>query len=181
MMNSVIHHAAELRRTHPLRPPPEPDSPMPRMLRLLVVMCFCNKSTDLPFNITTYNHTHPILLSYTSKMSTSNRDPPQVPIRGDRYYGLEGLTIGGNGVGDRTGVDGLSLNDDFDGERDSSCDQTKMETMKKTNRRVSIDPDGSDASSLHLPLFSRTNSPRAKMAGDSSYFLSQQSFGEPEG
>ena len=168
-MNSVIHHAAELRRTHPLRPPPEPDSPMSHMLRLLVVMCFCIEFVDPSFNVTTYNHTHPIPLSYTSKMSTSNRDPPQAPIRGDRYYGLEGLTIGGNGVGDKTGIDGLSLNDDFDGECVSSCDQTKMEMMKKTNRRVSVDPDGSDASSLHLPSFSRTNSPRAKMAGGSSY------------
>ena len=186
VLNVIVHHAAELRRTHPLRPPPEPDSHTSRVTLLLVVTCFCAQLVDSSsYHITSHNYTHHVVPSYIIMSKMSNlRDPPQAPLRGgndeetiwsapahDHFEGLEGLTVGGNGGGDLTGLGGLSLGDEFDGEGGFTDDQATKRTVKKGNgnRRVSVDPDGSDASSVQLPSFSRTNSPRAKKTGTSRF------------
>ena len=170
-MSPNTHRAAEFRRVHPSRPPPEPDSSLPRMLLLLVVMCSCVRLVDS----SSFTHeTHHLVPSYASKMSNSPIDPPQAPRRGgtddetiwsagrDRYNSLEGLMVGGDDSD--KGIGGLSLGEEFDGERGVSRDQSKLKTVKKSNqRRVSVDPDGSEASSDNLPSFNR----RATVAGGS--------------
>ena len=175
VIDSLVYRAAEFRRTHPSRPPPEPDSnPLCTLLRLIIVLSHFSIVDSLSHDIT--NNT---AFSPTPKMSDTNRNPPFAPLRGadrededstiwkppkrDMSDDLAGLAFGGGDDDDDVGLSGLSLGEEFDGETGFPYDSAVDKTVKKSNsgRRVSVDPDGltSDDASVGLPAYSRIHSP----------------------
>ena len=173
----IVACAAEFRRTHPSRPPPEPDSKPFKLRFIVALMCIW------PVKSSPTNFTHLSAISFHHKMSHTQRDPPQAPFRGNprddetiwsMNDDLAGLTVGGSTT---AGIGGLSLGEEFDGETqpplyefddetNPSVDPKVKKTEKKSNvgRRVSVDPDGLSSvdSSADLPRYPRVPSPRVK-------------------